>query len=148
MSGDGGAGQVFFVSTVGSVAGVVVTAFAIIPNLTNFRALLWLAMVLCIIVALASLKAYALPLRHKIRLAAAAAIVAVVSGIFLFGQARYLDLLTKSDDPDFQLAILGERRHDTVRRWRRWSGLLRQHRWLGRRCGRDGVRHYSEPDEL
>lgn len=106
--GDGGAGQVFFVSTVGSVAGVVATAFVIIPNLTNFRALLWLAMALCIIVALASLKAYALPLRHKIRLAAAAAIVAAVSGIFVFGQARYLDLLTKSDDPDIQLAILGE----------------------------------------
>ena len=84
------------------------TAFAIIPNLTNFRALLCVAMVLCIIVALASLKAYALPLRHKIRLAAAAAIVAVMSGIFLFGQARYLDLLTKSDDWDIQRAILGE----------------------------------------
>ncbi len=33
--GDGGAGRVFFISTVGSVAGVLLTAFVFIPNVTN-----------------------------------------------------------------------------------------------------------------
>ena len=33
-AGDGGAGRVFFISTVGSVAGVVLTAFLVIPHLT------------------------------------------------------------------------------------------------------------------
>ena len=38
-AGDAGAGRVFFVSTIGSVAGVVATAFLLIPNVTNFRGL-------------------------------------------------------------------------------------------------------------
>src|SRR5574340_1186317 len=42
--GDAGAGRVFFISTVGSVAGVILTAFVIIPHLTNFRALLWMSL--------------------------------------------------------------------------------------------------------
>jgi spermidine synthase len=45
-SGDGGAGLVFFVSTVGSVAGVLVTAFVLIPNLSNFTATLIVAALL------------------------------------------------------------------------------------------------------
>jgi spermidine synthase len=45
-SGDGGAGLVFFVSTVGSVAGVLVTAFVLIPGLSNFTATLIVAGVL------------------------------------------------------------------------------------------------------
>ncbi|HYC46591.1 MAG TPA: fused MFS/spermidine synthase [Burkholderiales bacterium] len=44
--GDAGAGRVFFVSTVGSVAGVIVTAFAIIPHMSNFTAVLGIAIVL------------------------------------------------------------------------------------------------------
>jgi spermidine synthase len=45
-SGDSGAGLVFFVSTVGSVAGVLATAFVLIPNLSNFTATLVVAAVL------------------------------------------------------------------------------------------------------
>lgn len=37
QAGDSGSGWVFFVSTMGSVVGVLVAAFALIPNLTNFR---------------------------------------------------------------------------------------------------------------
>ena len=44
--GDAGAGWVFFVSTTGSVLGVLVTAFVLIPNITNFRSLLILAIAL------------------------------------------------------------------------------------------------------
>ena len=43
---DGGAGRVFFVSTIGSVAGVVVTAFGMIPYLSNFVSTLLVAVVL------------------------------------------------------------------------------------------------------
>ena len=43
---DAGAGQVFFVSTLGSVAGVVVTAFGLIPYVSNFAAVLGVAIVL------------------------------------------------------------------------------------------------------
>ncbi len=49
-SGDGGAGRIFFISTVGSVAGVLLTAFLLIPNLTNFRALLWMSLGLGVVV--------------------------------------------------------------------------------------------------
>ncbi|HTE14212.1 MAG TPA: fused MFS/spermidine synthase, partial [Burkholderiales bacterium] len=44
--GDGGSGQVFFVSTIGSVAGVLVTAFGLIPFLSNYDAVLIVAAVL------------------------------------------------------------------------------------------------------
>ena len=43
VGGDSGSGTVFFVSTVGSVVGVSLTAFVFIPNLTNFNSMLILA---------------------------------------------------------------------------------------------------------
>lgn len=43
---DAGAGSVFFVSTIGSVAGVIVTAFGLIPYLSNFVSTLLVAVVL------------------------------------------------------------------------------------------------------
>ena len=49
--GDSGAGRVFFISTLGSVVGVMVTAFLVIPNLTNFRAVLGLSLALCLAAA-------------------------------------------------------------------------------------------------
>ena len=45
-AGDSGSGLVFFVSTVGSVIGVALTAFVFIPNLTNFNSMLILAAIL------------------------------------------------------------------------------------------------------
>lgn len=45
-NGDAGSGWVFFVSTIGSVAGVIVTAFILIPNLSNFTAVLMIAIAL------------------------------------------------------------------------------------------------------
>ena len=43
---DAGAGRVFFVSTIGSVAGVLVTAFGLIPYLSNFASTLLVAAIL------------------------------------------------------------------------------------------------------
>ncbi len=53
--GDGGAGRVFFISTIGSVAGVLLTAFLFIPNVSNYRAMLWLGLALCAAAALLSI---------------------------------------------------------------------------------------------
>ena len=43
---DAGAGRVFFVSTIGSVAGVLATAFGLIPYLSNFASALVVAVIL------------------------------------------------------------------------------------------------------
>lgn len=50
---DAGAGKVFFVSTIGSVAGVFVTAFALIPFLSNFASLLIVALTLALLTLIA-----------------------------------------------------------------------------------------------
>ena len=43
---DAGAGKVFFVSTIGSVAGVFLTAYALIPFISNFAAVLIVSLIL------------------------------------------------------------------------------------------------------
>ncbi len=52
--GDAGAGNVFFISTVGSVFGVNVTAFILIPGTSNFKSLLCVAIFLGIFPGLLS----------------------------------------------------------------------------------------------
>lgn len=47
--GDAGSGRVFFVSTVGSVAGVLLTAFGLIPFVTNYVAVLLVALTLALL---------------------------------------------------------------------------------------------------
>lgn len=47
--GDAGSGRVFFVSTVGSVAGVLLTAFGLIPHFTNYVAVLLVAATLALL---------------------------------------------------------------------------------------------------
>lgn len=84
-TGDAGAGRVFFMSTIGSVAGVLVTAFAMTPYLTNFVATLAVALTL----ALLSL---AMALTSSVRLAArpvvaATALVAAAASLLLLWQA-------------------------------------------------------------
>ena len=44
--GDAGSGLVFFVSTLGSVAGVIITAFGLIPYISNYTATLMVALLL------------------------------------------------------------------------------------------------------
>lgn len=72
-SGDAGAGRVFFVSTVGSVAGVLITAFGIIPYLTNYTAVLLVALALALLsLAMALWPPARLPSRGAIMAAAIA----------------------------------------------------------------------------
>jgi spermidine synthase len=46
---DAGAGKVFFMSTIGSVAGVIVTGYGLIPYVSNFAAVLIVALVLALL---------------------------------------------------------------------------------------------------
>ena len=68
---DAGSGQVFFVSTVGSVAGVIATAFILIPHVSNFSAVLVIALVLGLL-ALAVVVFAREPLAGKTAVGAAA----------------------------------------------------------------------------
>jgi len=83
---DAGAGRVFFVSTIGSVAGVLVTAFVLIPLTSNFAATLTVAAVLAVL-------PFAMLLRAPVELAARKP-VTVISAIAL---AAALALLAAAD---------------------------------------------------
>jgi spermidine synthase len=83
IGGDAGAGTVFFVSTLGSVAGVLATAFGLLPSLSNFSATLAVALVL----ALASLAAVLWPpaplaARRGLGIAAGAAVLAAALALW------------------------------------------------------------------
>jgi spermidine synthase len=69
-SADAGAGRVFFVSTVGSVAGVLGTAFVLIPYVSNYAAVLTVA---CVLGLLSLTSAFFPPLKLRSRTAVALA---------------------------------------------------------------------------
>ena len=85
---DAGAGRVFFVSTIGSVAGVIVTAFGLIPYLSNFAATLAVAAVLA---ALPLIMLFGSPIRAagRQRLTVTAAIALAAALGLLIGANAY-----------------------------------------------------------
>ncbi|MBI4194264.1 MAG: fused MFS/spermidine synthase [Betaproteobacteria bacterium] len=84
-TGDAGAGKVFFVSTIGSVAGVLVTAFGMIPHLSNFTATLAVALTLALLsLGMASIPAIRLAARNAV---VATALAAALASILLLWQA-------------------------------------------------------------
>jgi predicted membrane-bound spermidine synthase len=83
---DAGSGRVFFVSTVGSVAGVIVTAFVLMPYVSNYNAVLAVAVVL-------SLLSLAGALKPPVRLANRNRAI----GIGAIASAASLGLLAASD---------------------------------------------------
>ena len=85
-AGDAGAGRVFFVSTLGSVAGVFITAFGLIPYLSNFAATLVVALVLAMLATAAALF-IPQPMRNK----------GVLTTIALLAVALAATLLWKAD---------------------------------------------------
>ncbi len=90
--GDAGAGRVFFISTLGSVAGVIVTAFGLIQYMSNFAAALTVAAVLA---ALPLIMLFRSPLRFaqrkRLTITASAALVASLG--LLIGAHAYTDRL-------------------------------------------------------
>jgi predicted membrane-bound spermidine synthase len=87
-SGDAGAGKVFFVSTIGSVAGVLVTAFGLIPFITNFAAALVVALTLALL-SLALAIAPPAPIASRGIIAAAAVFAALASALLLWQADAY-----------------------------------------------------------
>lgn len=84
-TGDAGAGKVFFVSTIGSVAGVIVTAFGMTPYLSNFASTLAVALILALLsLTMALAPAIALAGRPRV---AGTAIVAACAALLLLWQA-------------------------------------------------------------
>jgi spermidine synthase len=106
--GDAGAGRVFFISTVGSVAGVVLTAFLVIPHLTNFRALLWMSLGLGLVVGGMSYLNREIAASQKRRLIAGGVIVALLSGGLLAAQRPYFKLLAGMSDIGKDFEVLAE----------------------------------------
>ena len=87
--GDAGAGRVFFTSTVGSVAGVVVTAFYLIPTFSNFVSLLIVALMLALLPLAGLRPATSAPARRKpLAIVAMAALIA--SATMLWQADAYL----------------------------------------------------------
>jgi spermidine synthase len=82
-AGDAGAGKVFFISTIGSVAGVLVTAFGLIPYVSNFSATLAVALALAVLSLAAAARPPA-PLASRRRLGIAAGAAALIAALFLW----------------------------------------------------------------
>jgi predicted membrane-bound spermidine synthase len=80
--GDAGAGRVFFISTVGSVVGVIATAFLLIPYVTNFRGLLLLAIILSVL-PIAGLRFVTVKRHRSLLTVAAAGGLVIAGGLFL-----------------------------------------------------------------
>jgi len=106
--GDGGAGRVFFISTVGSVAGVLLTAFLLIPHLTNFRALLWLSLGLGLAAGGLACLQRELPGRRKRLLLVGCALILLLSGGLLAAQRPYLQRLAGMSDIGKDIKVLAE----------------------------------------
>ncbi len=91
-AGDAGAGRVFFVSTLGSVVGVLVTAFGLIPHASNFSATLGVALVMALLsAAVLARPPVSLPSRGGLWAIAAGAILA--SALALGFSSAYIERL-------------------------------------------------------
>jgi spermidine synthase len=82
-AGDAGAGAVFFVSTLGSVAGVFVTAFGLIPYFSNFSATLMVGLALALLALAAAVRPpVELAARRGLAIAASLATLAAVIALW------------------------------------------------------------------
>lgn len=105
-AGDAGAGRVFFVSTIGSVAGVLLTAFVFIPRLTNFRSILLLGLGLCALVVAMTAASASLERARKLWLTVGSGAAAALCLGLLLGQRSYLDWV--SGETPFEYTIEAE----------------------------------------
>ena len=107
--GDAGAGWVFFISTTGSVLGVLVTAFVLVPNVTNFRAMLVLAIALAVLAVVLALGEKRLDVGQRRWLFRLAVVGGLATTMLLVFATQYLQkdrLLTQSNG---EFRILHER---------------------------------------
>jgi predicted membrane-bound spermidine synthase len=106
--GDGGAGRVFFISTVGSVAGVLLTAFVFIPSITNYRATLLIGLALCLFVAGLAIMSKALTKAARRRILAGCILAAALCGTFLFGQRFYFAQISNLSQQPLEFTVQAE----------------------------------------
>ena len=106
--GDSGAGRVFFISTIGSVVGVIVTAFLIIPNLTNFRAVLGISLALCLAAGWTVWQATGLSRTDRRKMLLICSLVALLALLLQWGQRGYLRLLAASSGFEQMWEVLAE----------------------------------------
>ena len=106
--GDGGAGRVYFISTIGSVAGVLLTVFIFIPNMTNYRAALLLGLALCVAVGFLTFESKALPKMWRIGIHMGCAVAMLSCGALLIGQKRYLLAISDFDQPLLEFKVRAE----------------------------------------
>lgn len=92
--GDSGAGRVFFISTMGSVAGVLITAFVFIPNMTNFRGALTLGLVLCVVTLIFAWRFYQINRPRGRILMVVSALTGLLCAILIMGKESYLETLS------------------------------------------------------
>jgi spermidine synthase len=107
-AGDSGAGRVFFISTLGSVVGVMVTAFLVIPHLTNFRAVLGLSLALCLAAAGTVWQATGLSRTTRRQMLLIGCLVALLALLLQWGQRGYLRLLAASHGSGEMWEVLAE----------------------------------------
>ena len=88
--GDSGSGRVFFISTVGSVVGVSLTAFIFIPNMTNYNSLLLLALALAALSLTGTFMSSGLTQQHRNLIRVSSAIGCLVSSFMLMQAADNL----------------------------------------------------------
>jgi spermidine synthase len=86
--GDAGAGKVFFVSTIGSVAGVLATAFGLIHYLSNFSATLAVALLLALLSLTCAARPPA-PLAARGRLGLTGSAATLVAALMLWQADAY-----------------------------------------------------------
>jgi spermidine synthase len=80
--------MVFFVSTLGSVAGVIVTAFGLIPHLTNYTATLLIALLLGALSVMAAASGR-LPMSNRGVVTACGSIAMLCAALFVWQADRY-----------------------------------------------------------
>lgn len=106
--GDGGAGRIFFISTMGSVAGVLVTAFALIPTLTNFNGSLVLGICLCLLV-LVFVNVYSGLGKDQARvLILLALMIGLICGALIVSKDQFLKRISASDDGGLTYTVVEE----------------------------------------
>ena len=89
LTGDAGAGKVLFVSTLGSVAGVLTTAYTLIPYVSNFSATLIVALVLALL-SLVAAAASPVPLPARKTSVVMAGTAALFAAVLLWQADAYI----------------------------------------------------------
>jgi len=106
--GDAGAGRVFFISTIGSVAGVILTAFVMIPNLSNWRGVIWMGILLGLLPGLMAWGPRELPRRERLRLICLGVAVALLGMGLQAGQRQYFKFLALATPQGSNFRVLAE----------------------------------------